>query len=119
MTVKLGNDTIVIRTYPLVTDSVDNTKYRDYTATPIETTVKFCNVQPFLLTDKLKIERSIDREYSEDTWRVWAPVGTVVEHTDRVLFRGVEYEVRGLTGEWRDFEARDHHVNFMIRKRIG
>lgn len=118
MSIKLGSDDIIIKRAPLVTDTRDNTQYRDW-ANATETPVKNCNVQPFLLTDKLKVERNMDREFVDDTWRVWAPPGTDVLYTDRVEFRGIEYEVRGLSGEWRDLEGHTHHVNFMIRRREG
>lgn len=118
MSIKLGYDTIIIISAPLVADPRDNTQYRDW-ANANRVVVRNCLVQPFLLTDKLKIEENEEREFSEDTWRVWAPAGTVIDHHNRVEFQGVVYEVRGLPGEWRDFTGRVAHLNFMIRRRVG
>jgi hypothetical protein len=116
--VKLGADVITIRRAPEVINPRDGTRERDWD-NATEVTYRNCNVQPFLLTDKLKIERAGEREFVDDTWRVWGPVGMDVLYTDRAVFKGVEYEVRGLTGEWRDLDGKDSHVNFMLRRRVG
>lgn len=118
MTVKLGRDTVVIIRAAVVAGARGNERTFDWD-NATRTVVKYCNVQPFLLTDKLKIEEGREREFAEDTWRVWAPAGTDIRYTDRVEFQDEEYEVRGLPGLWRDLDGKSSHVNFMIRKRVG
>lgn len=115
---KLGGDTIVIKRAPEVVSGRGNERSRDW-ANAEETTYRNCMVEPFLLTDKLKIEENEQREFSEDTWRVWIPGRIDVRYTDRIEWEGEDYEVRGLPGYWRDLNGKNSHTNIMVRKRVG
>lgn len=117
-TFPLGNDTITILRAAYATDPGDNTSYWDWD-NATEVVVSRCNVQPFRMAEKISFEATISRDFSRTSFRVWAPAGTDVQETDRVLFDGVEYEVFGGEGEWREFSGVPSHVQFMMRERVG
>lgn len=118
LTRPLGNQTIVIQRAPLVASGRDGTLQRSW-STATETTVTRCNVQPFRLAEKLNFEDNRDREFARSALRVFAPAGTDIEHTDRVVYRGNTYDVFGFNGEWFDLDGNAHHVAFVIRLREG
>jgi hypothetical protein len=88
----IGGQTVVQKRAPLVTDSSDNTQYRDWAHATL-TTVTECSVQPFVLSNRYSIEENSAREFSDTVYRVWAPPSPAWQHTDRVLIDGVEHEV--------------------------
>lgn len=118
LTRPLGNQTIVIQRAPLVASGRDGTLQRSW-STATETTVTKCSVQPFRLAEKLNFEDNRDREFARSALRVFAPAGTDVEPTDRVVFSGKTYDVFGFGGDWAGFDGNPHHVAFVIRLREG
>jgi hypothetical protein len=114
----LGNDTVTILRAPLVSVPRDGSLVRDWD-NATTTSVTKCNVQPFPMAEKLVIEENRDREYVRSAYRVHAPAGTRVEHTDRVIYNGDTYDVFGHMGEWHRFSGKENHVTFIIRLREG
>jgi len=114
----LGSDTFTIVRAPLVTDPVDGSQYRDWDH-PTQTVVTQANIQPFPMAEKLNFEDNRDREYSRTAVRVYAPPGTRVEPTDRILFDGKTYDIFGQDGPWRRFSGQERVVQFIARIREG
>lgn len=115
---RLGNDTFTILRAPLVEDPRDGSKRRDWDNAE-EIIVKYAMVQPFRLAEKLNFEISREREFARTAIRFFAPPGTVVHSTDRVMYRGDEYEVFGHDGNWVDFTGKEDHVAFIGRRQEG
>lgn len=114
----LGSDTFTILRAPLVTDPRDGSLYRDWD-NPTETVVTDSNVQPFPLAEKLNFEDNRDREFARTAVRIFAPPGTDVEPTDRILFNGLTYDVFGHAGPWRRFSGQERYVQIILRVREG
>lgn len=114
----LGNESIFVIRAPLVRNERTNSDYRDWD-NATETEVKFCNVQPFPLAEKLNEEVSISREYARSSIRIYAPAGTDIRHTDRIRYRGNDHDVFGFAGDWQDFSGTPHHVAVVARRREG
>jgi hypothetical protein len=115
---RLGQDEFIIRRAPLVTNPRDNTEYRDWD-NATDTLVIYAQVQPFLLSEKLNFEITKEREFVRAGMRFFAPVGTDIRHTDRVIYLDDEYEVFGLDAPWTNFRGRLDHVAFIARRREG
>lgn len=114
----LGKNTVYIKRAPLVTDSRDNTLYRDWdnaTLTPIND----CMVEPFPLAEKLNYEDNRDREFSRSAVRIYCPPTTDVVYTDRIVHDGYEWSVLGHPGTWYDFKAKKHHKSVIAQIRQG
>lgn len=114
----LGIEVLTIRRAPLAASPRDGSEFRDW-ANATDTEVTGCNVQPFILSEKLVIEINAEREFLKQAWRCWAPPGTDVTYTDRIVWRGEEYEVLGINGIWNHIMGPEHHRDFMIRLREG
>lgn len=114
----LGNDTFVRVRAPLVQNDRDGTYYRDWDNAE-ELTVNFAMVQPFRLAEKLNFEINKEREFARTGMRFFAPPETEVLSTDRIIYRGEEYEVFGHEGVWTDFTGREDHIAFLGRRREG
>lgn len=114
----LGRETITIRRAPLAVSPRDNSEYRDW-ANATDTDVTNCNVQMFIMSEKLMAEITEDREAIREVFRVWAPAGTDVTYTDAIIWRGDEYEAHGRIGQWDHIMGPPHHVDFLIRRRVG
>lgn len=114
----LGKDTFVVRRAPLVTNPRDNTQYRDWD-NATDTLVTNAQVQPFLLSEKLNFEITKEREFARTGIRFFAPADTDVQHTDRIIYRGEQYDVLGHDGDWTNFRGKVDHVAFIARRREG
>lgn len=117
----LGNDTITLKVPTEVLNTRDNSTYIDHDNTTLVVVPK-CNVQPFLIAEKLQEEVTVERDYARTTWRVWAPSTPEVlalQKHDRVEFEGVEYEVYGFLGSWRRLTGANHHTQFIMELRSG
>jgi hypothetical protein len=114
----LGRETITVVRAPLEENPRTGALVRNWD-NATETVVKNCNVQPFPLAEKLNFEFLDNREYARSSLRVYAPAGTSVEPTDKILYRGKTYEVFGFSGDWQDFHGVPHHVAFVMRIREG
>lgn len=114
----LGSQSFTRVRAALVPSGRDGTLQRDW-ANATETTVTKCSIQPFRLAEKLNFEDNREREFARSALRVFAPAGTDVEPTDRVIYNGDTYDVFGFNGEWSGFDGLAHHVAFVIRRREG
>lgn len=114
----VGPHTIVVIRAPLVTDTRDNSKWRDW-ANATETTVNHCMVQPYRMAEKLNAEDEIDREFAQTSFRVFAPPTTDVVYTDRIRYREEEFEVLGKPGLWHDLQGRPVYLGVIIRAKLG
>lgn len=115
---RLGSDSFVIQRAPLLIDPRDGSSYRDWN-NPVQTTVRDANVQPFMMAEKLNFEENRDREFSRTAIRVYAPPGTDVESTDRIVYNSRTYDVFGTPGDWHRFSGLKNHVAFIARIREG
>lgn len=114
----LGSDSFTIVRAELVEDPSDGSKYRDWdNATEIEVTE--AKVNPFKLAEKLNYEATAGREFARTGLKFFAPAGTVVEETDRIIYRGETFTVFGHPQEWTDFDGVPSHVEFVCQIRSG
>lgn len=114
----LGNETVTVVHAPLVTNPRDNSKVRDWAAaTTVD--VPYCNVQPFLMSNKLIREDNNEREFSQQFFRVWMPAGTAIHYQDRIVHRGITMDIFGGQGNWYDFEGNEDHIQFVAVLREG
>lgn len=123
MTIPLGDETVEIWRPATLTDP-DGSRRRplklDTANATLIASIDSCSVQPFLMAEKLQVEYSLEREYSQTSWRIFAPTTTVViEPTDWVKWRGEIYEVFGFPGVWRDSFPDLDHTEIIMRKRRG
>lgn len=114
----LGSDSFTIIRAPLLVDPTDYSEYRDWN-NPTRIVITKANIQPFPLAEKLNFEDNRDREYSRTAIRIFAPPGTDVLYTDRILFEGNEYDVFGHPGTWRRFNGQQRYIQFIARIREG
>lgn len=114
----LGRETVTIIRAPLVTSSRDNSESRDW-ANATETDIHNCNVQSFIMSEKLEAEFTRERESIRELIKVWAPAGADVQYTDRFRWRGNEYEVHGRIGVWDHIMGPENHRDFLGRRRLG
>lgn len=115
----LGFETVTRLRAALAPNGYDGSMERDWDNFT-SLAITGCNVQSFILSEKLLREVSSDREFEEYVLRVWAPVGTDVQYTDRVVIQGLEYEVLAYAGDWKRLSnGSHHHVDFMCRRRVG
>lgn len=115
---QLGVQVITRLRAELVASARDNSLARDW-ANPSRTEIRNCNVQPFILSEKYVAEIDVEREHVRQLLRVWVPAGTDIVYTDKVEYRGVEYDVMGITGVWDDIQGFESHRNILLRERIG
>ena len=117
---RLGGDTIIVRRLPLKRDPVDNTQYYDH-ENPELITIEGCNIQPTKLSDKLRYEVDLERQFQQTFFRVYAPApeAEVIKYTDEVEFKGDIYQVQGAVTEWRRRDGTPHHFTFMMKLREG
>ena len=115
----LGQETIVVENAPLVTGRT-GALIRDWD-NAAQTVISECMIQPFILADKLNYTNDGEREFTKNSFRVFAPPGTasIVQPESRILWRGVTYEVQGIPGKWFDFDSTEVYVAFLIRDRRG
>ena len=109
---RLGSEVITVVHAVLVQDVHDNSEYRDWdnaTRSPISG----CMVQPFLLSNKLVQEDSLQREFTREFYRIWMPAGTVVEYTDRLEWRDANMEIFGPAQRWHTISGTPHHIQLL------
>ncbi len=115
---KLGADTFYVVRAATYVDPIGNGHVRDW-AHATQTLVIDANVQPFPLSPRSSKEVTVDRDFQETMFQVFAPAGTDVIHTDKVLFDDTMYEVYGAANNWRTLQGVAHHVEFLIVLRTG
>jgi hypothetical protein len=114
----LGPHTITILVPTEVVDTRDNTVYFEYVD---GATVRNCNVQAFLPTEKFQEEFTTEREGARTFYRVYAPTNPytlAIDDTYRLRHKGVIYEVHSLSGVWEHFSGASNHVAFLIKRRV-
>lgn len=115
----LGAETLTVLEAPFATSPRDNSKFRDWD-NAIEHVLIQCNVQPFIMSEKLSAGSDADREFLKTAYRVWAPIGDYVpKYVDRAIWRGVEYELLSDAHIWSEMLGPDHHMDFLLRIREG
>lgn len=114
----LGREIITILRAPLVTSTRDNSQSRDWN-NAVQIVIRNCNVQSFIMSEKLEAEETKEREAIRELIKVWAPAGSDVLYTDRFLWRGDEYEVHGRIGRWDHIMGPENHRDFLGRRRLG
>lgn len=83
-------------------------------ATPTETLVKGCDVQPGTTSEYL-----INRDNVTVAWTVFAPPLTDVTEFDRVLFNNRVYEVDGHPAQWDSFSGRQDYLEIVLKDWSG
>jgi hypothetical protein len=72
------------------------------------------SVQPFATA-----ESTLQAAYVADRLRVFAPPGTDLLPTDRIIYDGTTYEVDGSAQRWHDAGGADHHLELIIKRLAG
>lgn len=114
----LGPHTITILDPVETIDTRDNTVTYTYAT---GATVKGCNVQAYLMTEKFQEEFTTEREGARAFYRVFAPTNAytlAVTDKHRISFKGAVYEVHSLSGVWEHFSGASNHVAFLIKRRV-
>ncbi len=114
----LGGFTVTRLRAALITDSSDNTEYRDW-AHAVSTVLTNCDVQPFLLSSRLSVEVDIAREYSGTLYRVWIDPKYDVVYTDRIIWDGDTFDVQAQPSKWGYADGTRAHSNFLMKLREG
>lgn len=117
--IPLGAETLTILEAPFATSPRDGSKFRDWD-NAIEHELTGCNVQAFIMSEKLSAGSDSDREFLKTAWRVWAPIGDYVpKYTDRAVWQGTTYELLSDGHVWRERLGPPHHIDFLLRLRAG
>jgi hypothetical protein len=115
----LGADTAVILRAPLDDDPPDRygSHSRDWpSAAPV--TVTGVSVQPISAAAG-SVESTVDREWASTHLVMYAPAGTDVQATDRVVWRGETFEVDGPPKVWIDDVGVTDHVEVSLKMMTG
>lgn len=116
--IPLGNQVFHVVRAPLAVDARSGSQYRDWD-NAVTTPVIWSLITPFELAEKLSFEDTKEREYARINMKVYAPPGTDVVHTDKIVYLGDVYEVLGHIGRWPTFDGQEHHVEFVIQRKEG
>lgn len=108
---KLGDDTLTVQRAQSSTDPYSQASAPDWSLTPTTHDIPGCDAQP-----GASAEYMISRDFSEVAFTVYAPSGSDVTEYDRVLFRGVIYDVDGHPEVW---SGRLGHVVVHLKVRKG
>jgi len=114
----IGRETVGVVRAPLIQGARSASLHRSW-ATATTTNYTTCSVQPFLMSNKLVVEMEDQREFASQVYRVWGPADMDVKSTDRIMWRGKLYDVRGPMGTFPDLHGRVHHVQFLMIDREG
>lgn len=110
---ELGADRIVIRDAPLVVNARHGNRTRDWDQAGA-VTADGCSVQPYGAAEVVA-----DREFTATHLRLFAPPGTALAATSRVIFDGTTYEVDGEPATWRDLDGRPSHIEAALKRLSG
>jgi hypothetical protein len=113
MTTALGAQQLIRVRASEVTDGRHGGRARDWKTADTEVIIG-CNVQPFATA-----ESTLQAAYVADRLRVFAPPGTDLLPTDRVIYDGVTFEVDGSAQRWHDFSGQEHHIELVIKRLAG
>ena len=107
----LGGDTLTVQRAGTSTDPYSQLPVQDDWNNPTTHDIPGCDAQPGASAEYL-----IGRDFSEVAFTVYAPAGSDVTEYDRVLFRGVVYDVDGTPEVWT---GRLGHVVVHLKVRKG
>jgi hypothetical protein len=72
-----------------------------------------CEFQPLTVQEDL-----VQQQRTESQWKVFLYAGADVVATDRIHFRGDDYEVDGQPKRWR-LRGREHHLELVVQLVTG
>lgn len=110
---KIGSDTVTRVRAALGAPGRYGAEQRDWSAAAT-TTISGVSVQPVAAT-----EATVDREYTATHLNLFAPPGTDLLATDRVVWRGVTYEIDGEPATWYDLGGRADHLEAVLKRMAG
>lgn len=97
----------------LITDGHGNT-VPDWSQPPAELPIGGCSVQPAATAEVLT-----SRDTVQDQWTVWAPRFADITASDRVRWRGIDYEVLGQPAAWDSPTGALSHQQFNMQRWEG
>lgn len=101
----IGADTVTVQRAPLSAADRYGKQFRDWSAL-VAHTVAGVSVQPISAAEAV-----VDREYAAAHMVMYAPAGSDIIATDRVVWRGTTFEVDGPSQRWVDDAGNaDHDV---------
>lgn len=108
-----GSDQVTVLRASVNDDDRYAAQRRDWSAAT-STELTGVSVQPMTAT-----ETTTDREYTATHLNLYAPPDADLLATDRVIWRGVTYEVDGPPVTWVDLAGVDDHVEAVIKRMAG
>jgi hypothetical protein len=108
----VGEDTITVLRAPLAVDRF-NAEYRDW---PRATATELVGVAMQPLAN---LEQPAGREFVTTRYRLVAPSTADLLATDRVLWRGVTFELAGPPEVWADMRNVAHHIEAALVRMVG
>jgi hypothetical protein len=108
-----GSDHVTVLRAPLDGTSRYAAQRRDW-ASATSHTLSGVSVQPMAAT-----EATVDREYTATHLALYALPGADLLAADRVVWRGVTYEVDGPPATWFDLGGVADHVEAVIKRMAG
>jgi len=115
---QLGAEVLTVLRATMTADTFDNSQYEDWT-NPKKMVIRGCSVQPFILSEKYTAEYEVERKQARQMLRVWVPSGQNILYTDRILWKGTEYEVMGIQSVWNHLDGTENHSSLLMRERVG
>lgn len=116
---KLGSEIITVVHAELVTDPFDRSQHRDWEHAE-SFDVQRCMVQPFLMSNKLIQEDNLQREFTSEYFRIWAPPeAPPIFYFDRIVWRAEQMEIFGQVQPWHLRSGVLHHYQFLGVSRRG
>jgi hypothetical protein len=113
MTGPLGSQQITRLRADTVPDGRHGGFYRDWD-NAAATTIGGVSVQPYATA-----ESTLEAAYVADRLHVYAPAGTDLQATDRVIYDGTTFEVDGDAQIWHGLAGPAHHVELVIKRLAG
>lgn len=108
----------MVRRAPLAVNPRDNSRYRDW-ANATSTTIRRCNIQPFLQSNKKNQEIDAGREFTKTLWQAFFPPGSDILSSDLVDYAGNTYEVLAEPGRWRFITGQERYTSVILVRREG
>uniref|UniRef100_UPI0026F45B7A hypothetical protein n=1 Tax=Nocardiopsis sp. YSL2 TaxID=2939492 RepID=UPI0026F45B7A len=106
---KFGNETVTVLR-PVGTDRHGDPLPGD----PAETDSPGWDIQPASTSEDTEGGDTVEEE-----WTAIGPPGADVRATDRVRWRGLEYQVEGRPEPWPDERGQPHHIEMQLRRVRG
>jgi hypothetical protein len=110
---RLGDQTVTVRRAPTIADSHNDTARRDW-AHAVSHDVENCYFELGASEEVL-----VGRDAVKIAATVFAPAGTDVLATDRIVYEGIEYAVDGQPMVRRSFSRRLDHLEVVLKEWTG